>query len=48
VPDPKSTAGYTLDHSAIIYLMGPDGAYRTHFPYSTNVDALADRLSKLL
>ena len=31
VPDPKSTAGYTMDHSAFIYVMGPDGAYRTHF-----------------
>jgi protein SCO1/2 len=48
VPDPKSTAGYTFDHSAIIYLMGPDGAYRTHFTHTTNVDALADRLSKML
>ena len=28
---PKSTAGYTIDHSSIIYVMGPDGAYRAHF-----------------
>jgi protein SCO1/2 len=48
VPDPKSTAGYTMDHSAIIYVMGPDGEYRTHFAHTTNVDALADRLAKLL
>jgi protein SCO1/2 len=48
VPDPKSTAGYTLDHSAIIYVMGPDGTYRTHFTHTTNVDALADRLARLL
>ncbi len=48
VGDPKSTAGYTIDHSSIIYVMGPDGAYRTHFPHSTNVDALAAALGKLL
>lgn len=48
VTDPKSTAGYTMDHSALIYLMGPDGAYRTHFAPGISVDALAERLGKLL
>lgn len=48
VADAKSTAGYTVDHSSIIYVMGPDGAYRTHFLHTTNVDAMADRLAKLL
>ena len=48
VEDPKSTAGYTIDHSSIIYVMGPDGAYRTHFLHSTNADAMAERLAKLL
>lgn len=48
VEDPKSTAGYTMDHSSIIYVMGPDGEYRTHFTHTTNVDAMADRLGKLL
>lgn len=48
VEDPKSTAGYTYDHSSIIYVMNPDGTYRTHFAHTTNVDAMADRLAKLL
>ncbi len=48
VADPKSSAGYTFDHSAIIYLMGPDGAYLAHFTHATNVDAMAERLAKLL
>ena len=48
VPDPKSTAGYTMDHSSIIYVMGPDGAYRTHFTHAVNPDTMADRLSALL
>jgi protein SCO1/2 len=48
VSDPKSTAGYTMDHSTIIYVMGPDGAYRTHFSHATSVDVMAERLAKAL
>jgi cytochrome oxidase Cu insertion factor (SCO1/SenC/PrrC family) len=48
VEDPKSTAGYTFDHTSLIYVMGPDGAYRTHFTHTTNADAMAERLAKLL
>jgi cytochrome oxidase Cu insertion factor (SCO1/SenC/PrrC family) len=48
VPDPKSTAGYTMDHSSIIYVVGPDGAYRTHFTHATAPGAMADRLAGLL
>ncbi len=47
VEDPKSTAGYTIDHSTFIYVMGPDGAYVTHFTHATPVDAMAARLAKL-
>ncbi len=48
VEDPKSSAGYTMNHSSIIYLMGPDGAYRTHFTHATSVDTMVERLAKLL
>ena len=48
VADPKSSGGYTMDHSAIIYVMGPDGSFRTHFPYTVDANAMADRLGKLL
>lgn len=48
VEDPKSTAGYTYNHSSIVYLMGPDGAYRSHFTHATSVDTMVERLSKLL
>jgi cytochrome oxidase Cu insertion factor (SCO1/SenC/PrrC family) len=48
VADPKSTAGYTFDHTSLIYVMGPDGTYRTHFTHTTNADAMAERLAKLL
>jgi len=48
VADTRSSAGYSFDHSAIIYLMGPDGAYVTHFVATTSADAMAERLAKLL
>ncbi len=46
--DEKSTAGFTYDHSALIYLMGPDGAYVAHFSHAAGPDAIAARLAKLL
>jgi protein SCO1/2 len=45
-PDSKSTAGYTMDHSALMYLMGPDGLYRAHFTPGMGVEALAQRLAE--
>lgn len=48
VADEKSTAGFTYDHSALIYLMGPDGRYVTHFSHATGPDALAAGLRKAL
>jgi cytochrome oxidase Cu insertion factor (SCO1/SenC/PrrC family) len=48
VPDPKSSAGYTMDHSSIIYVMGPDGSYRAHFTHATSPDAMASRLAGML
>ena len=47
-PDPKSTAGYSMDHSALIYLMGPDGAYLAHFTPGIGVETLTQRLSGLI
>jgi cytochrome oxidase Cu insertion factor (SCO1/SenC/PrrC family) len=48
VSDPKSTAGYTMDHSSIIYVMGPDGKYRAHFTHATSPEAMAERLASML
>ena len=33
VKDERSSAGYTMDHTSIIYLMGPDGRFLTHFTH---------------
>lgn len=46
--DEKSSAPYTIDHSALIYLMGPDGAYIAHFTHATGVEGMVERLAKLL
>lgn len=39
---------YLIDHSAITYLMGPDGRFVTHFGHQTSADAIAARLRELL
>ncbi len=36
-----SAAGYTIDHSAIVFLMGADGNYRHHFTTSETPDVIA-------
>jgi cytochrome oxidase Cu insertion factor (SCO1/SenC/PrrC family) len=35
---------YQMDHSSILYLMGPDGKFLKHFTYSTDPKALAEAL----
>ncbi len=47
VEDPKSTAGFTFDHTSIIYLMDRDGDYLANFTHATSVDRIAERLAKL-
>lgn len=39
---------YTVDHSSILYLMGPDGRFVAHFPHGTSADQLAAGLKKHL
>jgi cytochrome oxidase Cu insertion factor (SCO1/SenC/PrrC family) len=48
VPDAKNPKDYEMDHSAIIYLMGPDGKFLKHFTYSTDAKVLAEALQKVL
>ena len=37
-------AGYSMDHTALIYLMGPDGHYMAHFSTETSADDIAKDL----
>jgi len=39
---------YLMDHTSIIYLMGPEGALKAHFPHGTNADAMAKKIRELL
>lgn len=39
---------YLMDHTTLVYLMGPNGEYLTHFAYGTNVASLADGLRKAI
>lgn len=48
VKDAGSSAPYTIDHTSIIYLMGPDGGFVTHFTHVTAVDTIAAKLATQL
>lgn len=39
---------YFMDHSSIIYLMGPDGQFKFHFSHQTDGDTIAAKLKTLL
>lgn len=46
--EPVRSQDYGIRHPALIYLMGPDGRFVTHFGPGTGVDTLVERLAKEL
>lgn len=48
VEEQGAADGYTVDHSALVYLMGTDGEYVTHFPFGTSADKMAETLARYL
>jgi protein SCO1/2 len=46
--DAKSTAGYTIDHPAQVYVMDPDGRYRAFLDYTKGPDSMAAALARVL
>lgn len=47
--DSESKDGnYLMDHSAITYLMGPDGKYVTHFSHGVKAEDMAKKLNSIL
>jgi cytochrome oxidase Cu insertion factor (SCO1/SenC/PrrC family) len=46
VPNDANPADYTMDHSSIVYLMGPNGGLVAFSPETQKVDVLADQLRK--
>jgi cytochrome oxidase Cu insertion factor (SCO1/SenC/PrrC family) len=45
VPEEDGDA-YLVDHSTFVYLMGPDGSYRTHFGIDASPEAMAEAIGK--
>jgi protein SCO1/2 len=45
---PQDGGPYTMDHSSIIYLMGPDGKYLTHYRLEQGPDGIAEDLNRRL
>jgi len=39
---------YLMDHSALIYLMGPDGKFLAHFSHGTDAETMATRIREFL
>lgn len=48
VEDASTAGGYTIDHSSIFYLIGPDGNFLTHFDHAVSPDELAATLNRLI
>jgi len=41
----EDAGDYLMDHSAFIYLMGPDGRYLTHFSHATRSREMAEKIA---
>lgn len=48
VADETSAAAYTMDHSSIVYLMGPDGAFLKHFGPGTSPEKMAKTIASFI
>ena len=44
----KTSSDYIIDHSALVYLMGKDGEYITHFGFGTSASQMTDTLRRYL
>lgn len=42
----EGSSDYLMDHSSIIYLMGPDGGYLTHFTHASTAEDIAKGLAE--
>lgn len=42
----ESASDYLMDHSSIIYLMGPDGSYLSHFTHASTAEDIAKALAE--
>jgi cytochrome oxidase Cu insertion factor (SCO1/SenC/PrrC family) len=42
----SGASDYLMDHSSILYLMGPDGSYLTHFTHASTAEEIAKSLAE--
>jgi protein SCO1/2 len=42
----ESSGTYLMDHSSFIFLIGPDGGYRTHFSHTAQAEEIAEGLAR--
>lgn len=45
VEQPDTSLGYTMDHSAFLFFMSPEGNYIAHFGYQDPLDKMATRIN---
>jgi protein SCO1/2 len=43
-----ASGDYDMDHTSIVYLMGPDGAYVSHFTHETPIEEIIEAIRKRL
>ncbi|MFZ3034546.1 MAG: SCO family protein [Parvibaculum sp.] len=48
VKDDSSSDDYSMDHSSIIYLMGPDGGFLSFFPPGTSPEKMAEKIKTFI
>lgn len=48
VEDKETPGDYTMDHSSIAYLMGPDGSFLTFFPPGVSPDEMAAKIASFM
>jgi len=48
VEDEGSEGGYTMDHSALVLLMGANGDYLAHFPANSPIDEMIRKIRDLI
>ena len=48
VKDEDGSGDYTMDHSSVVYLMGPDGGFLAFFPPATAPEKMAEKIKSLM
>ena len=48
VADPETTGGYSVDHSSIVFLMGPDNTYKQHFTHRDSAEDIAGKITSII